>query len=97
VIREPSRVMLSICENIGVEFGVESGVSLTYGVTSGVEDEIDAVGLGVGEPLPVKSSRFPRVTISAITTPNKPSTKTIASIHGNRLRRGRSSADADAV
>lgn len=88
--------MLSICENIGVEFGDEFGVSLPSGVASGVEDTIDAVGLGVGETLPLESS-LPRVTISAITTPNKPITKTIASIHGNGLRRGRSSADSDAV
>ena len=110
MIREPSRVMLSISENIGlafvdcgvgvelgVEFGVEFGVSLNSGVASGVEVTIDAVGLGVGEPLRFESSRFPRVTISAIKTPNTPSTKTIASIHGNGLRRGRSSADSDAV
>ena len=85
--------MLSICENIGVEFGV----SLPSGVASGVEDTTDAVGRGVGEELPLGASRFPRVTITAIKTPNKPITKTIASIHGNGLRRGRSSADSDTV
>ena len=89
--------MLSIIENIGVEFGVEFGVSLNSGVASGVEDTIDAVGRGVGEKLPLKASRFPLVTIHAIKTPNKPITKTIASIHGNGLRRGRPSADSDAV
>ena len=78
MIREPSKVMLSITENIGVEFGVESGVSLTSGVTSGVADEIDAVGLGVGEKLPLTTSRFPRVTISAIKTPKIPSTKKLS-------------------
>jgi hypothetical protein len=89
--------MLSICENIGVEFGVEFGVSLNSGVASGVEVTIDAVGRGVGEKLLLESSRFPPVTIHAIKTPNKPITKTIASIHGNGLRRGRSSADSDTV
>ena len=94
MIREPSKVMLSITENIGVEFGVESGVSPTSGVTSGVQDTTGAVALGVGETLLVKFSRLPSVTISAITTPNTPITKTIASIHGNGLRRGRSSDSA---
>ena len=97
MIREPSRVMLSISENIGVEFGVEFGVSFSSGVASGVEATIDAVGRGVGETLLLKSSRFPRVTISAIKTPNKPITKMIATIHGNGLRRGRSAAVSDAV
>ena len=88
--------MLSICENIGVEVGVEFGVSLISGVASGVEDKIDAVGRGVGETFPFGSS-LPRVAMSAITTPKTPITKTIASIQGNGLRRGRSSADSDAV
>jgi hypothetical protein len=52
--------MLSITENIGVAFGVECGVS------SGVAATIDAVGLGVGETLPFKSPRSPRVAIHAI-------------------------------
>ena len=89
--------MLSITENIGVEFGVEFGVSLSSGVASGVEDTTDAVGRGVGEELLPGASPFPLVTIHAIKTPNKPITKTIASIHGNGLRRGRSSADSDTV
>ena len=97
MIREPSKVMLSITENIGVEFGVESGVSLTSGVASSVADTIDAVGRGVGEKLPLTASRLPLVIIHAIKTPKTPSTKTIASIHGNGLRRGRSTADSDAV
>jgi len=66
------------------------GESMTSGDT--VDDAMSVRGDGVGKLLAIRDSfPRPRVTIQAIRTPDAPSTKIIAKIHGSALWRDRSS------
>jgi hypothetical protein len=101
-MREPLKLMLFITANFGLfgvgsVFGVGFGVVSFFGGSSVGSGELRGrVGSGVGTIGVTRGSgvgflvttfvESPRVRRYAIATPEMPTTKTIASIHGNGLR-----------